>query len=68
MIAGLRPGNDSYALIPLDQPARPAQLIATSPPHRAAPRGPPPGDPALPASKQTRRFSGWLLGCYLPLT
>jgi len=28
VIAGLPPGNDSYALIPLDQPARPAQLIA----------------------------------------
>jgi hypothetical protein len=84
-LAGLLPQaqlikiDDSYALIPLDQPARPAQRSTspTSPAHRAAPRGhtrtspghehtysritrrpppasprgPPPGDPALPASK-----------------
>jgi hypothetical protein len=32
----------------------------------ALPRGPPPGDPARPASKKNRRFSGWLLSGYLP--
>jgi len=33
VIAGLPPGNDSYALIPLDQLARPAQHIADFTPH-----------------------------------
>jgi hypothetical protein len=39
-----------------------AGRVVTCDPARATP-----GDSALPASKQTRRFSGWLLGGYLPL-
>ena len=72
-LAGLLPHaqlieiDDSYALIPLDQPARPAQLIADFTPAPGSTARATPGDSALPASKQTRRFSGWLLGGYLPL-
>ena len=72
-LAGLLPQaqlieiDDSYALIPLDQPARPAQLIADFTPAPGSTARATPGDSALPASKQTRRFSGWLLGGYLPL-
>jgi hypothetical protein len=62
------PGNDSHALIPLDQPAAPAQLIADfTPPHRAAPRGPRrASQPCPPASKPGGSLGMALGRFYLP--
>jgi hypothetical protein len=44
----------------------PPSSSPTSPPHRAAPRGPRRATQPCPPASKPRRFSGWLLGGYLP--